>query len=224
MSTIAEIQKHVGVKVDGMWGPKTTAAVAAKLGCLAKVHAVQTCVGVKADGVVGPNTVAAVAEALGLTGAAVPTQAEVRTGKSLYGKAGDESNLVQVVPPYKLYYEGVGVRAIRCHKAVAADLLAALSAVLAAYGAERIHKLGLDIYGGCFNNRSTVGGKSKSMHAWGIAIDMDPEHNAYAMRAPQARFSGEAYKTFIDIMEGHGFLSMGRRADKDWMHFQHASF
>lgn len=223
MSVVTMIQEAVGVKADGVCGPKTVAAIAAKLGCPATAKAIQEAVGATADGIIGPRTLAAVAQKLEL-GAAVPSQAEVRSGKSIYGKAGDESNLVRITPPYQLYYEGVAVPSIRCHKLVADDLLAALNDVLAHYGAERLHKLGLDCYSGCFNDRSTVAGKSKSMHAWGIAVDFDAEHNAYAMRSPQARFSGEEYRAFIDIMEWHGFASMGRRADKDWMHFQHASF
>ena len=34
------------------------------------------------------------------------------------------------------------------------------------YGMEKVRELGLDLYGGCFNNRSIIGGKATSMHAW----------------------------------------------------------
>lgn len=66
MNTIEKIQTRVGVKVDGLWGPKTRAAVAGELGCKADDKAIQAAVGVAADGIVGPKTAEAVAAALGV--------------------------------------------------------------------------------------------------------------------------------------------------------------
>ena len=63
---IDKIQQKVGVKADGLWGPKTRAAVAAALGCKADDKAIQAAVGVAADGIVGPKTAEAVAAALGV--------------------------------------------------------------------------------------------------------------------------------------------------------------
>lgn len=63
---IDKIQQKVGVRADGLWGPKTRAAVAAALGCKADDKAIQAAVGVKADGIVGPKTAEAVAAALGV--------------------------------------------------------------------------------------------------------------------------------------------------------------
>lgn len=63
---LERIQEKVGVAADGVWGPKTRAAVAAALGCKADDKAIQAAVGVKADGIVGPKTAEAVAAALGV--------------------------------------------------------------------------------------------------------------------------------------------------------------
>lgn len=224
MSTIAKIQTAVGAKADGIWGPKTLAAVAGRLGVENSAKAVQAAVGVTADGIIGPKSVAAIAAKLGVAVPKIPTQAEVRKGNSVYGKAGDTGNLVTLVPPYQLYYEGTAVKTMQVHREAAADLLAALREVLAYYGETEIHRLGLDLYSGCFNDRKTRNGSSTSMHAWGIAVDFDAEHNQLAWGKPRARFSGAEYKPFIDIMERHNFLSLGRRSDRDWMHFQRAAF
>jgi hypothetical protein len=39
-------------------------------------------------------------------------------------------------------------------------------------------------------------------------------------KAPKARLSQDIYKPFFDILEYHGFNSLGRRGDYDWMHVQ----
>lgn len=224
MSTLTTIQNAVGVTADGIWGPKTQAAVAAKMGVKNDAKVIQNTVGVKADGIVGPKTIAAIAAKMGVPVKAIPTQAAVRKGTSVYGKAGDESNLMVLVPPYQLYFEGTEVKTIRVHREAAADLLAALREVLVHYGAAQIHRLGLDLYSGCYAYRKTRSGASMSMHAWGVAVDFDAEHNQMAWGKPRARFSGDEYRAFIDIMERHNFISMGRHSDRDWMHFQRATF
>lgn len=65
VDTIKAIQTKVGAKADGVWGPKTQAAVAAKLGCSNDTKSIQACVGAKADGVLGPKSYAAILAKLG---------------------------------------------------------------------------------------------------------------------------------------------------------------
>ena len=191
-----------------------------------KIKLIQKKVGVAPDGVVGPQTVAALMAALDVVEpvqmpAWVPTQKQVRTGKSLYGAPGSK-NLVRIVPPYPLYYDGAKVESIAVHELVAQHVLAALQEVLDVYGQPRIKELGLDQYGGCYNYRQTTGGSSLSMHAWGIALDFCPEGNEYAKRAPEASLSKPECAAWFDIWERHGATSMGRACGKDWMHVQFA--
>ena len=40
-----------------------------------------------------------------------------------------------------------------------------------------IHRLRLDVWGGCLNVRKMRGGTRNSMHSWGIALDYDPQNN-----------------------------------------------
>lgn len=224
MNTLEKIQTRVGTKVDGIWGPNTRAAVAEELGVKDNVKAIQGKVGVVQDGIVGDKTLTAIARALDIYVPAEkwPTQAQVRTGKSIFGKPGDEGNLVSITPPYTLYYDGKAVKTIRVHAKVAESVQRVLTRVLQHYGEKRIHELGLDIYGGSYNYRKTTTGKAYSLHAWGIALDFDPEHNAYDMKKPKARFSGEAYNAWWDIWESEGWHSLGREANCDWMHVQAA--
>lgn len=193
-----------------------------------KIKLIQARVGTTADGIIGPKTLNAIMSALLVANPPaaiedatdIPTQAQVRSGKSLFGQPGVEGNLTNIKPPYPLYYEGRQVPSIRVHRAVGDRVKAAMREILEHYGIEEIHRLGLDIYGGSYNYRTTSSGKAMSMHAWGIALDFDPEHNAYSTKAPQATLSRPDRKAFVDIWEKHGFINLGRHAGYDWMHFQ----
>lgn len=225
MNTIEKIQTRVGVKVDGKWGPKTRAAVAAELGCKDDLKTIQSFVGAKADGVIGPKTLAAIADKLDIYNPESPflRQSVIRTNKSAYGKAGDESNMVYVKPPYPIYYEGkVYPHGVRVHKLVADSLKNVFDELLATYGASAIHGLHMDVYGGGYVNKITTGGSLPSMHAYGLAIDWWPERNSYKTKSPQAGFSRPEYNAWWDIWEKHGWISLGRERNYDWMHIQAA--
>jgi hypothetical protein len=117
------------------------------------------------------------------------------------GLPGLEKNLVILDVtdlPYKIYYDKKVVSSIRCHYKIADDLKHRLNAIWAAARAqvkkrdgytltsehydkatvEFLHARHLDVFGGCYNNRSIRGGTSMSMHAWGAAVDWNPAENA----------------------------------------------
>lgn len=223
---VQRVQRRLGVVADGVVGSRTLAALAERLGCAATVFCIQGALGVPMDGVLGPVTLEAAARVLGAFSAdnqgRWPTQGEVRSGKSVFGKAGDEGQLVSITPPYQLFYDGRPVKSIRVHRVVADEVREVLEEVLAYYGAERIRELGLDQYGGSYNYRPSRGGKALSMHAWGIAFDWMPERNALRMGAPEAVLSGAAYRAWWEIWELHGAVSLGRERNYDWMHVQFA--
>lgn len=188
------------------------------------ILAIQKKLGVAADGVIGPVTVRAIRDKLGIVTPPVwPTQAEVRQGRSIFGKPGNEAELLSLAPPYPLYYEGKKVSSIRVHRLICRHVQAALEEVLAHYGLSEIHRLGLDKYGGSYNYRACSGGNSLSMHAWGIALDFSPAENALNCKAPRATLSHEDCRRWWEIWESHGATSMGRERDYDWMHLQFAA-
>ena len=187
------------------------------------IRHIQEHLGIVADGIMGPQTLGAISSALGLRQIPRwPTQAEVRSGSSCFGAAGCESNLQSIIPAYQLYYEGKPVRSIRVHKCIASHVHQAFAEVLAHYGLEEIHRLGLDIYGGSYNNRPTAAGTALSMHAWGIALDFAPRTNAYALKSPRASLSHPDCEKWWQIWENHGAVSLGRERNFDWMHLQFA--
>ena len=193
---------------------------------------IQQYLGLDADGIpyddTGPRTAQALMEKLEIPQPehAWPSQEEVRSGKSVFGRAGDESNLTSVRLPYIMrlaWDRDTTVSTMRCHKLVAEPLTRIFQATLDHYGMEKVRELGLDLYGGCFNNRSIIGGKATSMHAWGIAVDMDPDRNGLNIPAPKAALSGPEYTAFWQFVEAEGAVSLGRARDYDWMHFQFAT-
>lgn len=112
------------------------------------------------------------------------------------------------------------VTKIQCHKLIAHKLQKALSDILCHYGLGEIKRLGINVYGGCFNYRLMRGGTEPSKHSWGIAIDLDPERNSLHATSATAQFAKPEYKAMIDIFYLNGFISLGREKNYDWMHFE----
>jgi len=112
------------------------------------------------------------------------------------------------------------VTRLRCHKLVSDKFEAVFKDILTHYGLPKIKELGIDLFGGCFNFRRMRGGSAWSKHSWGIAIDLDPARNTLKETAKTARFARPEYKEMIDIFYKHGFISLGREKNYDWMHFE----
>lgn len=141
-----------------------------------------------------------------------------------YGKPTDKGEyLVSIKLPYPMrlaWDKSTKVNTIRCHNLVADKLASVFNELLSVYGYEKIVELGIDLFGGCFNFRAMRGGSDYSRHSWGIAIDLDPERNLLKETSKTARFARTEYKAMIDIFYKHGFLSLGREKNYDWMHFE----
>ena len=131
--------------------------------------------------------------------------------------------LVTIKLPYPMriaWDTDSSVNTMRCHRLVADKFLAVFNDLLVRYGYDKIKELGIDLYGGCFNYRRMRNGSAWSMHAWGVAIDLDPARNTLKETKRTARFARPEYKPMIDIFYKHGFISLGREKDFDWMHFE----
>ncbi|HLW33012.1 MAG TPA: M15 family metallopeptidase [Aequorivita sp.] len=144
--------------------------------------------------------------------------------KTVYGAPNERgSYLTNITLPYPMrlaWDKNVKVNKMRCHKKVADQLTAIFSEILDYYGNERIEELGLDLFGGCFNFRQMRGGSDWSRHSWGLAVDLDPDRNQLRWNSDKAIFARPEYQPMIDIFYKHGFESLGREKNYDWMHFQ----
>ena len=131
--------------------------------------------------------------------------------------------LVKIKLPYPMRIAwdlDSSVNSMMCHKLVADNFIAVFNELLTTYGYDKIKELGIDLFGGCFNYRKMRGGNALSMHSWGIAIDLDPARNLLKESSKTARFARPEYKAMIDIFYKHGFLSLGRERNFDFMHFE----
>ena len=143
----------------------------------------------------------------------------------IYGlpnQQGSYLTTIQLPYPMRLAWDkNAKVNTMRCHKLVAQNFTNVFNDLLNHYGLAKIQELGIDLFGGCFNFRAMRGGSDYSRHSWGIAIDLDPERNQLKETSKTARFARPEYKDMIDIFYKHGFLSLGREKNYDWMHFEY---
>lgn len=146
---------------------------------------------------------------------------------SKYGNPGDTSNLIKLDLPFPMrlaWDTHIVVDKIQCHRLIAAPLRLVLEEILAHYGFAEIQRLGIDLYGGCYNYRLMRGSKTLwSHHSWAIALDLDPERNRLKETHKTARFARPEYKPMIDIFYKHGFKGLGPEEDRDWMHWEIAA-
>lgn len=155
----------------------------------------------------------------------MPVQADVRR---VYGEPGSPAataGMCDLAYPMRIAWDKTQIiRRFRCHVKVEASFERIFQKVLAQYGQSDITMLGLDLFGGCYNYRPMRGGNSWSMHAFGIAVDLDPERNQLKWNHTKATFARDVYVPFWNIVESEGMVSLGREKDFDWMHFQAARF
>jgi len=141
-----------------------------------------------------------------------------------FGHPNEEGTYLTTIDlPYPMrlaWDKKVIVKTMRCHKLAAENFKGVFTELLEVYGLPNIQELGIDLFGGCFNFRQMRGGSDYSRHSWGIAIDLDPERNLLKETSKTARFARPEYKQMIDIFYKHGFVSLGREKNYDWMHFE----
>lgn len=129
-----------------------------------------------------------------------------------------EPQLVDVVPPFTMYYDGKPISRIRFHKKAAPALKAALDEIWLAFNKDQaaIDKAGVSEFNGAYNKRLVRGSTSKwSNHAYGAAIDINASHN------PLGATTGAMPQAVIDAFTRQGAMWGGWYSGrKDLMHFE----
>lgn len=251
LQTFLQKQKQYSGRIDGIAGPGTTVAINAMLAIMrvdfsswspnrrrtAVEQYALSLMGFRTgayDGVIGSQTMDALeryqnyirdheppAETVSHLPTRWPRESEMH---DFYGMVGH--NQVSLELPYVMrlaWDTSKTVKAIQCHEKVHDSLGTIFSKVKDHYGSA-ISDLGLDLFGGCLNVRQKKGGKSYSMHSWGIAVDLDPARNQLRWGRDKAQLAKSDYDPFWSIVEGEGWVSLGREKNYDWMHFQAARF
>ena len=184
-----------------------------------EIQQMQKKIGVTADGFWGPVSQGALRNYLRqLMPSPNPWPTQDRASlEAFYGKPGDERNLINITPPFPMYYDGKQIKTLRCHQKVAASLLRVLTEIGTRYSQRRDVLEEAEDYGGCFNFRPKRGGTSLSVHAWGAAIDLDADDNTFRDHWPmQADMPLEIMEAFAR----EGWISAGAFWGYDAMHFQ----
>lgn len=95
--------------------------------------------------------------------------------------AWESATLTRIELPYRMQLSWDPTRTIgwlTCHRLVAESLKRIFTSILYAYGSgEAVSEARLDRFGGCYEFRRTTGTNRLSPHAFGAAIDLDPEVN-----------------------------------------------
>jgi hypothetical protein len=126
--------------------------------------------------------------------------------------------LVPVVPPFQMYYDGKPIAHIMFHRKAADALKAALETVWEHYGKNqaKLDLLGISKFSGSYNPRKIRGSATKwSNHAYGAAIDLNAEHNGFNTG------HGTMPQPVIDAFKSQGALWGGDYQHRtDPMHFE----
>ncbi|MEY2410616.1 MAG: hypothetical protein QOF48_3286 [Verrucomicrobiota bacterium] len=134
------------------------------------------------------------------------------------GRGEIPAQMVPVVPPFAMYYEGKRIANIQFHKKAAPALLAALNEIWDACGRDqkKIDAAGVSKYAGAYNHRMVRGSATKwSNHAYACAIDLNAEENG--LNAGQ----GNMPQFVIDAFCRQGWMWGGWYSGRtDPMHFE----
>ena len=140
-----------------------------------------------------------------------------------FGPIGQNQEKLELPYPLVLAWDASSiVKKETCNVKVHKSLYSIFENTLKTYGLKEIKKLRLDNFGGCLNVRKMRGGSSWSIHSWGAAIDLDPDKNQLKWGKDKATFAKKEYEPFWKIVESEGWISLGRKKNYDWMHFQAA--
>lgn len=141
------------------------------------------------------------------------------------GKASPQwelDNLIKIVPPFVMTYERKPIEHILVHKKCAGSLNRVLQAIWVGANKDQtvVNRSGASVYAGCYNFRNMRGRSRLSMHAYGCAIDLDPENNAMGDSTP--RFA--KFPWVVNAFKEEGWVWGGDWSfrHRDGMHFQAA--
>lgn len=224
------VQQQLNISCDGIPGAETRKALCQKLNITATSwKEVQQFLSINADGIPGRITAQKTLFTLNKLLLTQDTQETIpphcwpkeKDVPAYFGAAGEGLQILELPYPMVLSWAPQEcITRITCHTLIALPLKRIFKKTEQHYGFKQLQELGLNSFGGCFNNRNKIGGTTKSMHAYGIAVDLDPDHNSLKWNHSRARFARPEYNAFWDIVASQGALSLGKQRDYDWMHFQ----
>jgi hypothetical protein len=217
---LAELGIYTGA-IDGKAGKLTITAIKS----FQRTH------GLKVDGIAGPMTIAEMFPAAipgrDDDGPEVPGIKPVwprqKDVERFFGTPGTNQTMLELPFPMRLAWDKRKiVNRFSIHEKVHDSAARCFDRIADQYDAKARELIGIDLFGGCLNVRKMRGGSAWSMHAWGIAIDLNPAQNQLKWDHTRARFALPDCRKLHEIFESEGWVSLGRAVDRDWMHWQAA--
>ena len=192
--------------VDGLWGPRTRAALTAAE---------------REYRTPSPAPVPAQPSPALPRFPAVTRQAVTATFGPAGGPAATRGRC-QLPFPFPLAWDtGSRISSFACHEKLAGVMTAVFAEAARHYGESEFRRLRLDQFGGCFNHRPVRGGTTLSIHSWGAAVDTDPINNGLHTPTSRAWLARPEYEPWWRIVEVTGARPLGRRINRDWMHWSY---
>lgn len=187
-----------------------------------QITMMQAKIGAEPDGFWGPKSIAACQNYLRKL---MPRENQwpkpgITSLNEFYGPPGNEDDLVVIEFPYPMFYSGKIVKKTRCHKKVAKSLLRVLTNIGDKWGNWRGIMEEAEDYGGCYNFRLKRGGATYSLHAYGAAIDLDPDDNQFRESWPM---KADMPLEIMEEFSKEGWKSAGAFWGYDAMHFEATS-
>jgi hypothetical protein len=132
-------------------------------------------------------------------------------------------HLVPVATPFEMHMDDIPIHSIQVNKIAAASLSRVLVAIWNNCGHSQINvdKCGCGVYSGCWAVRSIRGGRTPSMHSFGLAIDINAPANGLAQPVTRTLFKPDSL--VVHAFKNEGWIWGGDwRGRRDAMHFQAA--
>ena len=140
---------------------------------------------------------------------------------AFYGRPGENHTMINLPFTMKLAWDKrQKINRFTINSRCAESALRCFERIAATYDARQRADLGIDLFGGCYNNRNMRGGSQLSTHAFAAAIDFSPEENQLRWGADRARLAQRDAIPFWEIWESEGWVSLGRARNFDWQHIQ----
>jgi hypothetical protein len=131
--------------------------------------------------------------------------------------------LVPIATPFQMHMDEIPIKSIKVNRIAAASLSRVLTNIWNACGhnINTVNKCGCGVYSGCWAVRPIRGGRSPSMHSFGLAIDINAPANGLAEPVSRTIFKPDSL--VVKAFKQEGWVWGGDwRGRRDAMHFQAA--
>jgi hypothetical protein len=131
--------------------------------------------------------------------------------------------LVPIATPFQMHMDDIPIHSIKVNRIAATSLSRVLTSIWNACGHDvgTVKKCGCSVYSGCWAVRPIRGGRTPSMHSFGLAIDINAPENGLAEPVSRTVFKPDSL--VVKAFKQEGWVWGGDwRGRRDAMHFQAA--